>query len=128
MAFAYLRDPLFVTCFVLYWLNRLIIKRVPHPDFFHEYFNDLICIPFLVPLLLFVARSCRLRNHDGRPLVHEIIIPLLVWSILFEIVFPHHPFWSRWVTGDPYDILYYSIGACCAMFFWQRRYRMKHAA
>ncbi len=127
MPFAYLRDPLFLTCFALYWLNRVVVKPLPHPAFFHEHFNDLICIPFFVPILLFVARICRLRPHDGPPQAHEVVIPLVVWSILFEIVFPSHPFWSHWVTGDPYDILYYSIGACAALWFWRYRYRMERA-
>ena len=122
MPFAYLRDPLFLTCFFLYWLNRLFLKQIPHPAFFDAYFNDLICIPFLLPILLYAARLSRLRRHDGPPQTHEIFIPLGVWSVLFEIVFPRHPFWSRWLTGDPYDILFYSLGACGASFYWRRRF------
>ncbi len=122
MPFGYLRDPLFVACFVLYWLNRLVIKRVPHPDFFHNHFNDLICIPFLVPILLYAAKTLRLRRYDGPPRAHEVILPLVIWSVLFEIVFPQHAYWSQWVTGDPNDVLYYAIGAFGASWYWQYRY------
>lgn len=124
MPFTYLRDPLFLVCVFLYWFNRICIKQRPHPDFFHEYFNDLICIPLLVPILLFAARVCHLRYHDDPPQAHEVFIPLVVWSILFEIVFPHDSYWSQWVTGDPYDILYYCVGACGAFLYWRRRYGM----
>lgn len=124
MRFRYLRDPLFVTCFVLYWLNRFIFEPVTGARFFHDHFNDLICIPFLVPMMLTCARIVGLRRHDRVPLTHEVVIPLIVWSILFEIVFPGHPYWARWVTGDPDDIVFYSIGSAAALTYWNRHYRV----
>ena len=119
MPFGYLKDPLFLTCFVLYWMNRFVIKNIPHHQFFDSHFNDLICIPFLVPILLYVARKLRLRRHDQPPLVHEVMIPVLVWSVMFEIIFPQQPYWAKWLTGDPYDIMFYSAGGCFSIWFWQ---------
>ena len=128
MPFGYLRDPLFLACFCLYWVNRLAIKRLPHPAFFHAHFNDLICIPFFVPMLVLATRVCGLRPHDRPPQLHEVMIPLVIWSVLFEIVFPLHPYWRQWLVGDPFDILYYTIGACAAYVVWQVTYRRRAQA
>lgn len=119
MPFLYLRDPLFLTVFWLYWINRFLIKNVSHPQFFDSYFNDLICIPFLVPILLFIARKFKARRADSPPQLIEVVIPVVVWSILFEIIFPQHPVWSKWVTGDPLDIVFYTTGGCLALWFWE---------
>lgn len=127
MRFAYLRDPLFLVCFTLYWVNRFVIKPFSDISFFHDHFNDLICIPFLLPIVLWAARRFRLRGHDLPPLVHEVMIALVVWSVLFEIWFPQLPFWNRWVTGDPMDVFFYAIGACGAMCFWQVWYSPRMA-
>lgn len=122
MPFRYLRDSLFLTAFCLYWFNRLVLKPlVPH-GFLHNHFNDLLCIPFFVPIVVFVARVCRLRDHDRPPQAHEVLLPLMVWSIMFELYLPQHPFWSQWVVGDPYDVLWYCVGAMVASTWWRTRY------
>jgi hypothetical protein len=107
----------------LYVANRWIIKPHVAGGFFHSHFNDLICIPFLVPPMLLCARCLGLRRHDRPPDVQEIIIPLIVWSILYEIVFPQFAYWSRWTTSDHRDILFYALGALCAATFWSAYYR-----
>lgn len=125
MNFRYLKDPLFLACFVAYWVNRFVIKSLVPDGFVHNYFNDLICIPFLVPIMLWIMRRCGLRPHDGPPQAHEIVLPLVVWSVMYEIVFASHPYWSQWVTGDPFDILWYSVGACGASLWWQHSHTAK---
>ena len=123
--FAYLRDPLFIFSLVLYVANRWLIEPNVAPGFFHNHLNDLICIPFLVPPMLFCARRLGMRPHDRPPQIHEIIIPLIGWSILFEIVFPQHSYWGRYTTGDHRDILFYALGAMGATAFWACYYRVE---
>ncbi len=127
MPFRYLRDPLCVTAFVLYWLNRFIIKPYSDVGFFRNYFNDLICIPLFVPVVLLLARVCGLRNHDQPPQIHEILLPLLVWSIMFELLLPRHQFWAQWVVGDPFNVLWYCTGAFIASNWWRRHYCVRAA-
>jgi len=127
MRFLYLRDPLFIISFVLYWLNRWIIKPHSHSGFFHNHFNDLLCIPFFVPIIVFIARVCRVRDHNHAPQIHEILLPLFVWSLMFELILPQHPFWSQWVVGDPFDILCYCTGAFVASTWWRHQYRVRVA-
>jgi hypothetical protein len=125
--FLYLRDPLFLTAVTAYLSNRLLLEPFLRVTFFHSYVNDLISIPVLVPLMLFAARRLGLRSHDLPPLANEIIVPVIVWSILFEIVLPQSMFWRRWITGDPYDVLCYALGAMVASMWWQRFYsRLTH--
>ncbi len=125
MPFKYLRDPLFLFCFILYFLNRWILKLLFPIPFLHNSLNDLICIPFWVPIMLWGMRKTGLRTDDAPPQWYEIILPLIVWSIVFEMILPQIKFFRHLATADPADIMYYTLGALGASLFWQRWYSEK---
>ena len=131
MPFRYLRDPLFLFCVVLYFVNRLILKPHFHQgmigDFVHGSLNDVICIPFWVPIMVWLMRKVRLRTTDAMPQPAEILIPLLLWSWLFELVLPFHGPFRRLAVCDPDDILCYTVGALIAARIWRRYYRERTA-
>ena len=126
MAFGYLRDPLFVICFSAYWINRYLESVDLSANIFRSYLNDLICIPFWVPIILFVHRRLGIRIHDEPPRALEIVIPLVLWSVIFEVVLPTTQAWSGLAIADPADVLCYSIGALAGAAFWTWRYRGKN--
>jgi hypothetical protein len=119
MQFRYLRDPLFLVVLVAYFINRFVIKKLIPGGFFHDSFNDLICIPFWVPIMLFGMRKLGMRNHDGPPAAHEIIIPLLVWSVVFELILPFTSWFAKLAVSDYHDIFWYILGALGAAVWWQ---------
>ncbi|WP_406699311.1 hypothetical protein V5E97_10610 [Singulisphaera sp. Ch08] len=121
--FRYLRDPLFLGCLFVYFVNRWALKPHWSGGFIHEHLNDLICIPFWVPIMLWVQRRLGLRAWDDPPLAGEIIIPLLVWSWFFEIVLPPSGLVGMRAVADHWDIVYYSLGAALAACFWTWWYR-----
>ena len=122
MQFKYLRDPLFLTCFVAYFVNRWLLKPLFVGGFFHNSFNDLICIPFWVPMMLWTMRKIGARRDDAPPRFHEILLPLLVWSAVFEIYLPRLPAFSHLAHADANDIAFYALGALSAALFWQFYY------
>ena len=122
MRFRYLRDPLFLACVVIYFVNRFVLKRVWETGFVHEHLNDLICIPFWVPIMLWIERRVGLRRDDGPPEAIEIIIPLVVWSWVFEIVLPRTELFGRYCVADHRDVFYYAAGALGAAVFWRLWY------
>ena len=117
--FRYCLDPLFFACLAAYWLNRIVIKPHTHATFPHAYLNDLICLPFWVPIMLALQRAARLRSHDAPPLPVEILIPLVLWSWAFEVWLPGSSLGRNWCTADPWDIVCYSLGALGAGVFWR---------
>ncbi len=119
MRFKYLRDPLFLACVALYFTNRLVLKPLLPSVFLHSYLNDLICIPFWVPIMLAGMRFCRLRHNDAPPRPHEILVPLLTWSVVFECWLPHSNISSGLAVADHLDILCYVVGATIAGLFWR---------
>ena len=127
MPYKYLRDPLFLFCLVLYFINRWILKPHFAMPFLHNSLNDLICIPFWVPIMLWEMRKTGLRSDDAPPQWYEIIIPLIVWSIVFEIIVPQIPFFRHLAIADPEDIMYYTLGAFAASLFWRVWYSEKRA-
>jgi hypothetical protein len=121
--FQYLRDPLFLGCVVMYFLNRWALKPLWQGGFVHAHLNDLICIPFWVPIMLWVQRRLGLREWDGPPLASEILIPLFAWSWFFEIALPPSGLVGSRAVADHQDIVYYSLGSALAACFWQWWYR-----
>jgi len=123
MRFGYVRDPLFLACVATYALNRFILKPHLATPFLHEHLNDLICIPFWVPIMLLLQRAIGLRAAgDGPPRAGEILIPLIVWSWAFELWLPYTAWGRTWCTTDPWDVFYYSLGALGAAVFWRGWY------
>jgi hypothetical protein len=122
MRYTYLKDPSFLTCVMVYFLNRWILKPYFPNAFSSSYLNDLICIPFWVPIMLFLMRRMHLRKTDLPPQANEILIPLILWSVVFEIVLPAVPFFKGLATADPMDVLFYTLGACLAAVFWKIRF------
>ena len=50
--FAYLRDPLFLVCFIAYWIHSGLVAHGTSTPLFRNHLNDLICVPFWVPIML----------------------------------------------------------------------------
>ena len=119
MKFRYLRDPLFVFCLALYFVNRWILKPYFSNEFSRSWLNDVICIPFWVPIMLFMMRKIGLRRDDAPPRANEILIPLLLWSWVFEAYLPFTATFRHLATSDYLDILAYTIGAFLAAIFWK---------
>jgi hypothetical protein len=128
MTYRYLRDPLFVFCVALYFVNRWAFKPLLPNTFSQSYLNDLICIPFWVPIMLYGMRRLRLRSDDAPPRSYEILIPLLLWSFLFEFWLPYTTVLGGRTVSDPVDILFYTLGALAASLFWNRWYRTETPA
>jgi hypothetical protein len=102
----------------MYFLNRLVLKSIWSTGFVHEHLNDLICIPFWVPIMLWGQRRLGLRWSDGPPNTSEILIPLIVWSWVFEIILPATGILGRLCVADYRDVFFYSLGALLAATFW----------
>ena len=128
MPFRYLRDPLFLTCFGVYWINQYLFKPNFDDPFLHESFSNLLCVPILVPLFVSGTKMLGLRPDDRPPQINEILLPLLVWSITIQVVFPGLSGWSDWVINDSMDIAWYCTGAVVAAFWWTITHAPKRAA
>jgi hypothetical protein len=118
--FEYLKDRLFLASVLLYFLNRFLFKpfRIGQTNFWSSYFNDLICIPFCLPFVLFLTRIVKLRNHNRPPDFFELSFYLLLWSFYFEYFAPSFGKYFNYLVSDPWDIVCYVSGAVVAGLFW----------
>lgn len=119
MRYRYLKDPLFVACVIVYAVNRFVVKPWFPNTFSQAYLNDLICIPFCVPVVVYLMRKFGWRPHDLPPSGLEIIIPLLAWSFVFEVLLQRLGVFPALATADHVDILFYCAGACLAAAYWR---------
>ena len=126
MPFRYLRDPLFLFCVALYFVNRFVFKSFIHSGFLgafaHDSLNDVLCIPFWTPIMVWTMRKLKWRTSDAAPQGMEIVLPLILWSWLFELILPNLRPFQRLAICDPNDILCYTAGAFFAAIFWQYYY------
>jgi hypothetical protein len=121
--FRYLRDPAFLACLAAYLLNKLVLKSHTANAFVHGYLNDCICLPLWIPLMLAGMRLSGLRRHDLPPRAHEILIPLLLWSWVFEVALPQTALFAGIATADHLDVLSYTAGAIAGALAWRWIYR-----
>ncbi len=118
-AFRYCGDRVFLAAGCVYVANRLWLAprwgwAVP---FLTQYLGDFLLIPCALPLLLSCQRRLGLRSHDRPPTPGEIFSTLLLWSVLFEWLFPR--VLGRGVS-DPVDVVAYAAGAIIAGLAWNR--------
>lgn len=117
-SFRYYRDPLFLSSSLLYGLNRFGIKPLTSThSFFHHYFNDILLVPVVLPLVLWLHGKWKLRSISAFPSWKEITFHVILWSILIEGLFPllfHHG------TADFNDVIAYISGAIISGFIWCR--------
>ena len=69
-----------------------------------------------------MATRQRSSVSERSPDAVEIIVPLIIWSALFEIVIPLERSWHVPTIADPKDVLSYCLGAMVAAGFWKWRY------
>ena len=84
MPFRYLTDPLFLLCFGLYWVNFCLELLGLNIPLLRSYLNDVVCIPFWIPIMLRAQKGLGVRDHDRPPEALEVVIPLVMWAALFE--------------------------------------------
>ena len=69
--------------------------------------------------MLFIMRRIRLRADDLPPRASELLIPLLLWSWVFEMYLPATRMFRGLAISDYRDILSYAFGALFAGIFWR---------
>lgn len=119
LKFHYLTDTLFIFSLILYAINKFVFLR---PFFFETkfnryYLNDLLLVPVLLPIILFISKTLNIRNNNQPPIFIEIIIPLVIWSISFEII---GPYYFKHSTSDPVDIIAYFFGGGIGWLIWNK--------
>ena len=115
--FRYASDPLCLASCALYVANCWAWKPHTDSEFLRAHFNDLLLIPCALPLILWLHRRLGWRTHDRLPEFGEIALHLGVWTLMAEAVAP--PLFG--VTGDPLDVLAYTVGAVITMGWWRLR-------
>ena len=118
-SFGYWRDPVFLVSCGVYAVNRCLIKPNLHhySSFFHGHLNDMLVVPVLLPIYLFVYRWLHLRPDDAPPRWWEIAAHLMVWIAFFEWFGPavlHQGVY------DPLDNWSMAGGGVVAWLLWQR--------
>lgn len=116
--FQYLRDPLFIACLAAYFINRVAESFGIAGPTLRYYLNDLICLPFWLPIVLQIARSIGFRKIDAPPSGLECGLALFIWATLFEVWLPETNLLAGYAIADPWDVIAYAIGGFVAQVWW----------
>lgn len=121
--FKYLSDPLFLSSSITYVTNKtLSLCTNTHGSgwvsaFLASYLNDLLLVPVAIPIILFFSKTLKLRPQSLPPSMLELAIPVLIWSIAFEVIGPY--VFGKGVS-DPFDVLAYCFGGFASWLIWRR--------
>ena len=119
--FKFLFDPIFLFSSSLYIINKAILSNYEFwkYNFFKNYLNDILLVPVLVPIILFFLYVFKFRKNPSPPVLLEILLPLGIWAIAFEII---GPFYFGKGTSDPIDVLAYCFGGLISWEVWKHDY------
>lgn len=103
---------LFWVCFTIFMLNLLLLNlNNMLPEFFSSYLNDLLCLPIVLSICLFVIRFFSKYEQIKISLFSAFSLAAL-YSIYFEIYLPDV---TERYTSDVVDVILYFTGA---FVFW----------
>ena len=117
--FRYLLDPLFLIALVIYSTNKSSFLGLHFSSykFCTCHLNDLLLVPVAIPIILSFSRILKLRAVYSPPRFLEIIWPLTIWSIAFELI---GPFYFGKGISDYVDVFAYCLGGLISWIIWNR--------
>ena len=109
------RDLIFWVALGLYAGNRWLVKPRVDAVFFQSYFNDLLFVPVVLPLVLQLHVWLGWRLAGVEPRVGETVFHCVVWSWVCEWAGPR---WLNMGTADGWDVACYVTGAVVSQGWW----------
>jgi hypothetical protein len=117
-----LRDPAFLVACCAYVIGRVFLRREGAPSFASAHLNDLLCIPIWTPVMVACLDRLQLRCRGEPPAAAEVLLPLIVLAVTFEIVLPSAAWFESFSYRDPRDVTWYTVGAVLASLWWRAAY------
>jgi hypothetical protein len=99
--------PLFLLAVGLYLLNRFLLSIVGLSQFQIPYLNDILCLPVVLTLALWLQQKLFPGSYRHRLLAAQVLFTVLYIAFFFEGILP--AFSTRY-TRDYWDILAYATG------------------
>lgn len=99
----YLAELLFVFAFYKVMETVLVFEN----GFLPSYFEDLLALPILLGISLFLMRLLAFKLETFRLSIIQIVFTFLLVSVVFEIYLPSR---SGAYIRDFYDIICYAVG------------------
>ncbi|KAA9340079.1 hypothetical protein [Adhaeribacter soli] len=107
------RNPLFISCALLYGLNVLFLQKTYRFWFLQNYLNDLLCLPLVLFVTVFLQRTL-FRKPAYRLTVYQVGIAAVYFSVMFEAVIP---LFNQRYTADFWDVICYCSGGLLFYLF-----------
>jgi len=104
----------------LYLVIRYLRRIHQIIPFVNSYLNDILCLPIILGLVLFIIRKWVIRNPDYYFSIYHILFTAVVFSLYFEWYLPQRDF--RF-TSDFFDVLAYFSGGILFFLYFQNAER-----
>lgn len=110
-------QPYFLVASVLYLLIRFLrFLEVDIPQFLNSYATDLLCMPIILTIILFLVQKVKRNDSIALPIA-GIIFVTTYWAVYFEYYLPYR---SEMYTADAVDVAMYILGML-SFILWQRK-------
>ena len=114
-----LRHPLFITCVLLFCLNRVLEQAQVYVWPLYAYLDDLLSMPLTLGLILAVQRAYFNKQEMTIPVAH-VVAAITAFAVCFELLLP---LYKPLYTADVLDVLAYIVGAVVFHIFMNRPLR-----
>lgn len=110
--------------FLLFTFSYLTVKYLQYqnialPSFIQHHLNDLLCLPIILTLGLFLVRKIK-RDAQLELSIWHILGMCIFYALYFEYYLPQK---SIMYTADPVDALMYFIGG--VIFYVLRKWELR---
>src|SRR5688572_12226839 len=102
-----IRNPVFLICLFMYGLHWGLAKTGFTIPLLQHYLNDLLCMPLVLTVTVFLQRSFFYRTSGYVLTSYQVGLAMAYFSLAFEVILPL--FMPRY-TADIFDVLAYSLG------------------
>lgn len=93
--------------FLAVWVYGLIFSQTPIPDWIRFYAADLLCMPIVLSICLWVVRKWK-SDPNLRLSLFSILSLVLFYALYFEVYLPPR---NQRYTADLWDVVMYLAGA-----------------
>ncbi len=117
-----LKNPFFLVCCSLFWINQGIERLGVTIPLVHSYFDDLLAMPVVLGITLQIMQWLYPSGNQLTFSKPQVLVGWVYFSIILELFLP----WlSPTYTADIWDVLCYGIGSI-AFYRWVNKPKQRH--
>ena len=113
------KNPFFIFPCIVFWINQYVENSLGlFLPYVHSYLDDVMAMPVVLGFALQVYRWIHPLKDRFAFTKIQILVAVSYFSLIFELLLP---IWSETYVRDPWDVLFYGLGAIWFYFLINKK-------